>query len=212
MKRIIMLFVALAASTLMFAQSEVLKFLGIPIDGPKSSMIEALKAKGFEYLKVDGNDVLIGDFNGRKSNIYIHTNRNVVDRVYVCYNTNVSESQIKIDYNNLISQFQRSEKYFELIPNVPLSDEEDISYEMSVHNKNYDAVFCLKPVFTDEEKQMIQDANEGKVSNEDYLKVAEMIQSKIIGNVWFRIQEHYGEYGIEIYYDNLLNRADGEDL
>lgn len=207
-----MLFVALAASTLMFAQSGVLRFLGIPIDGPKSSMIEALKGKGFEYRNVDGNDVLIGDFNGRKSNIYIHTNRNVVDRVFVCDNAYVSESQIKIDYNNLISQFQRSEKYFELIPNVLLSDEEDISYEMSVNNKSYDAVFCLKPVFTDEEKQMIQDANEGKVSNEDYLKVAEMIQSKIIGNVWFRIQEHYGEYGIGIYYDNLLNRADGEDL
>ena len=35
----------LVASTTVFAQKEVTKFLGIPVDGYKSEMIQKLKAK-----------------------------------------------------------------------------------------------------------------------------------------------------------------------
>lgn len=30
--------------------------------------------------------------------------------------------------------------------------------------------------------------------------------------VWFTIMEFYGEYYIGIYYDNVYNQANGEDL
>lgn len=32
------------------------------------------------------------------------------------------------------------------------------------------------------------------------------------GDVWFMIQENYGQYYIGLYYDNLHNQAHGEDL
>lgn len=31
-------------------------------------------------------------------------------------------------------------------------------------------------------------------------------------SVWFMISEHYGRYGILMYYDNKKNQANGEDL
>lgn len=31
-------------------------------------------------------------------------------------------------------------------------------------------------------------------------------------SVWFMITEHYGEYFINIFYDNEYNKANGEDL
>jgi len=38
------------------------------------------------------------------------------------------------------------------------------------------------------------------------------IEKKIIGHVWFKITEYYGKYYISMYYDNLKNRPNGEDL
>ncbi|WP_417178871.1 hypothetical protein [Barnesiella intestinihominis] len=41
---VVMLFVF---STALYAQKDVTKFLGIPVDGTKTAMIQKLKAKGF---------------------------------------------------------------------------------------------------------------------------------------------------------------------
>ena len=40
----------------------------------------------------------------------------------------------------------------------------------------------------------------------EYLKIADN------KSVWFKIAEFKGEYYITMYYDNVLNRANGEDL
>ena len=32
------------------------------------------------------------------------------------------------------------------------------------------------------------------------------------GSVWFKIFEYYGKYYIGLYYDNLINKPNGEDL
>lgn len=188
MKRFIALLAALLLAVSMFAQSKApISFLGIPIDGTKDNMIKALVNKG---LKHSGEDVLIGEFNGRKSHIYVGTNRNKVYRIVVAYADDVSESQIKINYNNLLSQFKKSEKYVESEENLPIPESEDISYEMTVHEKVYESAFWVKPSFTEEEELQIQK-----------------------GVVWFRIfQDGYGKYFIGIFYDNLLNMANGEEL
>ena len=47
MKKILSLAVLLAFSLAMYAQKDVTKFLGIPVDGTKSEMIKKLKEKGF---------------------------------------------------------------------------------------------------------------------------------------------------------------------
>lgn len=70
-----LLFVSMTAT----AQKEVTKFLGIPVDGTKSSMIQKLKAKGFKYN--DRLDYLTGEFNGVSVRVYVVTNNNRVWRI-----------------------------------------------------------------------------------------------------------------------------------
>ena len=46
MKKILLSLTLLMLSVAMYAQNEVTKFLGIPIDGTKADMIQKIKAKG----------------------------------------------------------------------------------------------------------------------------------------------------------------------
>lgn len=66
----------------MYAQSDVTKFLGIPVDGFKPDMIRALKAKGF-VSSITDKDILEGEFNGTQVNVYTATNNNKVYRIMV---------------------------------------------------------------------------------------------------------------------------------
>lgn len=176
MKKIILLAVLAAVQFCSFGQNPM-KFLGIPIDGSKEQMISALKNKGYTYDV--RNDYFTGEFNGKEVMIAIGTNNNKVYRIYVALNF-VDEAQVKIDFNNLYNQFMRNGKY-ELNSGDKLSDDEDISYEMTVHKKLYDVSFIP-------------------------------IDKSINGMVWYRICESFGKYYIAIFYDNLDNQANGDDL
>lgn len=100
---------------------------------------------------------------------------------------------------------------------------------MTVHNKNYAAVFYQVPNMEKADTLALQE----KVRNEllSKYKEAELINpseeiTKEIKNtaikidtelmsmkpVWFTILRVNGEYGICMYYDNIYNQADGEDL
>jgi hypothetical protein len=57
----------------------------------------------------------------------------------------ISESSIRIRFNNLVRQFENNEKYSAFSENQTISDNEDISYNMSVNNKRYEAIFYQKP-------------------------------------------------------------------
>ena len=58
----------------------------------------------------------------------------------------MDEASIKIRFNKLCQQFQNNEKYIKLSDeNYEISDQENISYEMTVKNKLYDALFYQKP-------------------------------------------------------------------
>ena len=118
--------------------SGALKFLGIPIDGPKAQFVAALKAKGFYYNSV--SESYKGQFNGYSVDVYVHTNHDLVDRIFVAF-PDKSEGDIKIEFNRLLDQFKKSEKYVDFSFNEPISEDEDISYEMTVHDKRYQAVF-----------------------------------------------------------------------
>ena len=215
-----------------FGQSEsTLKFLGIPVDGSKSEMIRTLKAKGFEYDSE--SDFLIGDFNGSDSHIGIVENHGKVYRVVVFDANTCDAGQIKIRFNNLIHQFENSDsKYFYIFPNNPIPEDEDIHYEILVNKKQYIAEFIYNPLYGNNElrdrliNEAIEESEEvikdGKniefysdkdnydqlVSSIAGLKVIQMSNS----SVWFKIFEHYGKYYIGLYYDNLLNKPNGEDL
>ena len=223
-----------------FGQSEsTLKFLGIPVDGSKSEMIEALKTKGFEYDSEYG--LLIGDFNGRKSFIGIVENRGKVYRVAVMDANRCDDRQIKIRFNNLIHQFENNDKYFYIVPNNIIPEDEDIHYEILVNKKQYIAEFMYNPLYgndelrdrlineaVEESKLFLEEKKDEKTidgitygefysdkDNYDQL-ISAQVSLKVIqmsnSSVWFKIFEYHGEYYIGLYYDNLLNKPNGEDL
>ena len=232
MKRLLSFIIGiLIMCSTVFGQSEsTLKFLGIPVDGSKSEMVKALKAKGFEYDSESG--FLIGDFNGKKSQIAIAENHGKVYRVVIFNADTYDEGQIKVMFNNLIHQFENNDKYFYIFPNNIIPEDEDIHYEILVNKKQYIAEFMYNPLYGNNElrdrliNEAVEESEEviknGKniefYSNKDNydrlvssvagLKVIQMSNSSI----WFKIFEHYGKYYIGLYYDNLLNAPNGEDL
>lgn len=135
----------LSLTVLCNAQDKALKFLGIPVDGYKSEMIQKLRDKGYTYSKIGDEDFLTGEFNGTDVNIHIVTNNNKVWRIYIADNDMRDEYQIKLRFNTLCEQFERNAKYTSFIENQNIPMDEDISYEMNVNGKCYEAAYFQIP-------------------------------------------------------------------
>lgn len=226
MRKILMLLFTLMFACTMQAQKDVTTFLGIPVDGYKTEMRKKLIAKGF--TPVQGQEFLKGEFNGTDVNVYIVTNNNKVYRIMLCDANSQDEGNIKIRFNNLVRQFKNNKRYTAL-DDYTLSDSEDISYEMTVNNKKYDAVFYQNPntekmdtiAIQNELKEKVQ----AKYTKEQLESPTEEMKSDIQSMslellteyftkkpVWFRIIKEFGSYSIAMYYDNEYNHANGEDL
>lgn len=188
MKKFFLILFLMAASLKVDAQ---VNFMGIPVDGDASAMLNQLRKKGFtdmtEKYEMEGMElpILKGTFNGKSVHVFVATNHGKVYRVHVAYAQPVSEAQIIIDYNNLLYQFRKNSKYLWRY-GESIEQEENISYEMSIRNKQYDAVFY----------QILSD----NLDEENC--------------VWFKINmlSSYDNFWISLNYDNLLNQANGEDL
>lgn len=222
MKKLLFSFFLFTVSTILFAQSpEVTRFMGIPVDGTETEMIRKLKSKGFVSSSIDPN-ILTGEFNGQKVNVFIVTNNNKVYRIAVADANPVNESQIRIRFNNLCEQFENNPKYIGTGDHI-IPEDEDISYEMLVKKKRYDTIFMQKAeafISNDVEEnfnRFLDDLGEDTTKNLSEEEVKELFKkhcSEITQNkiVWFTIHETYGQYSIIIYYDNEYNKAHGEDL
>ena len=194
MRKFLTLLAMIAISASVFAQKEVTKFMGIPVDGSPTEMIKKLKAKGFttdeDAMQVvtrglidwDGPEVLTGRFNGERVRVYIVVETNKVWRIALKDKKDRDETQIKIRFNTLVRQFEGNGKYVPLVDEQTIADDEDISYQMTVNKKQYQAGF-------------VQKGEDGTV---DVKRI-----------VWFTIGEGYE---IEMFYDNKYNEADGSDL
>ena len=219
---VLMMFCALTIS----AQTDVTTFLGIPVDGFKADMRKKLIAKGFTPETFKGEEYFEGEFNGYDVRVYIVTNNNKVYRLMVADRSHVNEAQIKVRFNNLCHQFEKNERYFTL-KDFTIPEEEDISYEMTIHDKVYQAGFFQNPssesidalsVAIDQEmkskytEEQLQ--NPTKEIEEEYSKLREDKGYELFSkkNVWFCIAESQGKYSIYMYYDNKYNEANGEDL
>lgn len=141
MKKILTLAVVLMTTIALSAQEkkDVTKFLGIPVDGYKSEMISKLKAKGFTSTSRDKN-ILEGEFNGKDVELHVVTNNNKVYRIAVVDKNYTTETSIRIRFNTLISQFENNSKYIGF-GNKTISEDENLSYEISVNDKRYEAIF-----------------------------------------------------------------------
>ena len=196
MRKFLTLLAMIAISASVFAQKEVTKFMGIPVDGSPTEMIKKLKAKGFKtdedamqavkrgLTDWDGPEVLIGRFNGTKVRVFLGVEQNKVWRIYLADKDSRDETQIKRRFNTLVRQFENNDKYVYFYEQT-IADDEDISYQMTVNKKQYEAIFAQKGEDgTVDEKRM----------------------------VWFMISQRSDDYCIYMYYDNEYNRADGSDL
>ena len=148
----------------------------------------------------------------------------------------VDEGSIKIRFNNLAQQFLNNKKYSPLflISNYILPEDENISYELLINKKQYQAVFWQRSVadsaLIEKEMQSIAWAKYAAemLSRSDVLEklsgLTEEVQKFVITTqylmeqnylkkiVWFTISEDTGKYRITIFYDNKHNEANGEDL
>lgn len=221
----------LGYSVTLYAQNDVTQFLGIPVDGSKYEMIQKLKAKGFENSSFD-KDVLTGEFNGSNVDVYVVTTNNKVSRIMVADVNTMDATDIRIRFNTLCRQFQKSKKYLPAslsVEDYSLSDDEDISYGISVRKKRYEATYCqLPPTVVDSAfmiKEMLpvllskysieQMANATEESRREMVTnvLIELLDKYSKRSVWFMISElRYGQYYITMFYDNEYNRANGEDL
>lgn len=177
MKRFVLVLLLSISTTSAFSQN-VIKFLGIPVDGNKKEMIAQLKNKGYEYDA--DSDALWGEFNGTDVAIAVQTVNNRVWRIAISDIRGVDEANIKIRFNQLFEQLSNNGKY-KLAKGSKLKESEDISYEMTVNSKRYDATFAFK-------------------------------DDSINGIVWYTIFDQYGSYRIAMFYENLDNAANGDDL
>lgn len=184
MKKILSLAFLLMLSLSIFAQRQVTKFLGIPVDGSRTAMIQKLKAKGFRYnSNING---LEGKFNGANVWINVQTNKNKVWRIAVIYKNSYDKGDIKIQYNSLINQFYNNPRY-KVLDAEELTDEDDIYHEVSINKKQYEADFCQLPDDENIEKRYVwftikEDPND------------------------------FQKYRIGIFYENKYNEANGDDL
>lgn len=219
----IIVFVLLILSLSSYAQKDVTQFLDVPVDGYKPEMIQKLKSKGFTINR-SKQDVLNGEFNGTDVNIIVATNNNKVWRVAVIDDNPTDETNIKIRFNNLIQQFVINERYSieedSTIAKYTIPKDEDISYEILVNKKRYEAVFYQKSLkydsLTNEKdmllaKEKLDDKEKERFNNLIIQILTEKLNS-LNKNVWFMINEDYGKYSIVIYYDNEYNKANGSGL
>lgn len=219
MKKLLSITMLLISSLFIYAQQDVTKFLGIPVDGSKSEMIQKLKAKGYTSSPLD-KDVLVGEFNGADVNIHVVTNNNKVYRIMICDVNNIDERAIQIRFNRLCEQFVNNSKYSSLpLEEYMIPDDEDISYEITIHKKRYEAVFYQKTDETFMAKQI--EAAFPQYTKEQLANPSEELRAEIVNfvtqyiskkAVWFMINERLGKYCITMYYDNEYNNANGEDL
>lgn len=196
MRKFLTLLAIIAISASTFAQKEVTKFMGIPVDGSPTEMIKKLKAKGFTTDKdvmqavkrglvdLDGQEALMGRFNGEKVRVHLVVEQNKVWRIFVLDKILRDEAQIKLRFNTLVRQFENNDKYVYLFEQT-IAEDEDISYEMTVNKKRYEAAFFQK----------------GEDGTVDEKRV-----------VWFTIVQLSEGYKISMFYDNKYNEADGSDL
>lgn len=214
MKRVLIFVVLLMTSVSLSAQDApiveekyVTQFLGIPVDGTKSEMIAKLKEKGFvsnEYYP----DVLEGEFNGRQVEVQIQTNNDKVCRIIVVYITSFDESVIKRGFNTLCYQFKNNPKYItpDDFDNFIIAENERISHEMLVHNKEYVAD-CYQHLGRIE---LLMGSMGGDVDRNELQRIVKDVIPK--RRVWFCIAKNNLGYSIVIFYENGYNMANGEDL
>lgn len=231
MKKYVSLFAALLISVASWAQKDVTTFLGIPVDGYKNEMKQKLIEKGFTYDST--LDMLEGEFNGHPVYVGISTNNNKVRRILLVDKNAASETNIKIRFNTLCQQFENNKRYFYSFEKQNIPDDEDISYQMTVNKKRYQASYTQRykeelldtaVIWKKTYEQLSYEYTKEQLANPtaeiakdiksqyDFIYIHHAVEIQQNKSVWFMIDERGDGYRILMFYDNLYNEANGDDL
>jgi hypothetical protein len=206
-----------------FSQNDITQFLDIPIDGFKSDMIQKLKSRGYTLIP-NSDGVLEGEFNGTNVKLSLVTNNNKVWRIVVFENY-TDEINIKFKFNNLIRQFADNQRYLKqadtTITKFIIPKDEDLSFQISVKKKRYEAIFYQKTIKYDSlskekeallAKEKLNDEYKDRLLQINFEISLEAIKC-LDKPVWFMIDdEGYDKYRILIFYENEKNKANGKGL
>jgi hypothetical protein len=227
LKQTITIFILFSIAFSCYSQNDVTRFLDIPVDGFKSDMIQKLKSKGYTFIP-NSDGTLEGEFNGTNVQLRINTNNNKVWRIIVAETYGSDQANIKIRFNNLIKQFSNNQRYLKqadtTVAKYTIPDDVDISYEILIKKKRYEAIFYQKTLKYDsiaKEKNLLLAKREhsdfDKLDFDRLIELSSKIQMETMKcfnkTVWFMIKEiEYDKYRIVIYYENEYNNANGEGL
>lgn len=225
MKKLLTLMMVVMVSLTSFAQKDVIKFLGIPVDGTVAAMKQKLMAKGFRQSPYYENQ-LEGTFNGAEVYVNLMGNNGKIWRVSVGDKNLTDETNVRIRFNNLVHQFSKNNKYVAVsdVESYIIPDDTNISFEMSVHRKRFEADFFQVPsdsmTVNAALNSLMKTYTIEQFNNPTPEQKKDM--DRIIGEatqevfekhlVWFMINENYGKYSVMIHYENGYNQANGEDL
>ena len=107
------------------------------VDGFKKDMIEKVKGKGFE--QENEMDVLRGEFNGEKVNIFVGSERNKVWRIVVGDGIERKEDDIKIRLNKVQEELKdKGKQVGKLEDKDYICEEINVGYEMKVRKKRFE--------------------------------------------------------------------------
>lgn len=221
MKKTLFIIILLVYSISTWAQNDITRFLGIPVDGTKEEMIEKLKAKGFSEYPHDQN-FLYGKFNGRDVLVQPQTSGNKVWRIFIIDATPSSKADIKTRYNELCRQFMNNPGYLspQVESDVLIPDNEDIQANPTDSDRRHEAFFWqLSPWDTEKadsiSRSKYTDAQKAKLTSAEKQEMKKIIarQIKINQNklVWFTILYDSPDYYIMLFYENKNNKTNGEN-
>ena len=214
--------IVLSIISILNRQKDVTRFLEIPIDGEKLEVVNKLKEKGF--VPCQGDDILEGKFKGSDVYLYIATNdKDKVCRIIVRDKNFVGEEEIKERFNTLCNKFKYASHYISFM-NYNIPKGENISYEMSADKKKYRAIFfqTLQKIDIIEIKSEIKSRIEKICTEKEESDILEKECNNFLTSyllyllfkksVKIAISESNGQYYITMYYDNVYNQTNGEDL
>ncbi len=140
MKKNILTILLLVFSISAYSQnSDPIKFLGIPIDGPESEFVSKLKAKGFVYNKT--TNFCTGEFYGENVDLLFSTYHGKMRSVAVFF-PSCGEDLARLRYNKLLTDLVDNAKYLRTSINGTIPDDENIWYQMSIKKKEYKETFA----------------------------------------------------------------------
>ena len=188
MKKVITLIICTIISSALLAQTEHLKFKGVPIDGTLEKFSDALIAIGFELNEDSEEDemFLIGDFAGYKDcRVYVSTldNINLVNHVSVSFPERDSWSTLLQDYTSLK----------EMLTDLNNIDKEAVSRISSI-------VTSLKKFVRLDEAEL-QEAD----INKELDLTLELIRHETKNRI--KIIKNYGEIPVIKCFPNMLNQV-----